>query len=82
MKKLKDLTSDVKWLLAVIFAIIFTIFVTAFIINVIDANIPPAKIPTLAREYDANGQCNDGMYTYAHTKQGACSYHNGVKEWY
>ena len=31
---------------------------------------------------NATGQCNDGTYTTSASKKGACSKHQGVKEWY
>lgn len=27
-------------------------------------------------------QCNDGKYTTAKTRRGACSFHGGIKRWY
>jgi len=35
-----------------------------------------------AKPADATGQCGDGTYTRAKTRQGACSSHGGVKTWY
>jgi hypothetical protein len=37
---------------------------------------------TAAKPADASGKCKDGSYTKAATKQGACSSHGGVAEWY
>lgn len=34
------------------------------------------------RPADASGKCKDGSFTKAATKQGACSRHGGVAEWY
>ena len=31
---------------------------------------------------NASGVCNDGSYTTSASKKGACSKHQGVKEWY
>jgi hypothetical protein len=30
---------------------------------------------------DASALCNDGTYSHAEHREGACSYHQGVKEW-
>ena len=38
---------------------------------------PPAGAPA-----GTTGLCNDGSYTSTAKKQGACSSHQGVKEWY
>src|ERR1700716_389250 len=35
-----------------------------------------------AKPADATGQCDDGTYTRAKTRQGAGSSHGGVKTWY
>jgi Protein of unknown function (DUF3761) len=41
---------------------------------------PPAAVS--ARPANATGSCNDGSFTTAKTKSGACSRHGGVKEWF
>lgn len=38
---------------------------------------PPAGAPA-----GTTGLCNDGSYTSTAKRQGACSSHQGVKEWY
>jgi uncharacterized protein with FMN-binding domain len=45
---------------------------------------PAGKAPTAAsrRPANATGQCQDGSYTTAATKQGACSRHGGVTTWF
>jgi hypothetical protein len=42
----------------------------------------PARSATGARPTGATGRCNDGTYTFAQHKRGACSKHEGVAEWY
>ena len=41
------------------------------------AAAPPAGAPA-----GTTGLCNDGSYTSTAAKQGACSGHQGVKQWY
>src|SRR5215471_5709131 len=43
-------------------------------------NAPPLIAQT--KPADATGQCKDGSYTTAKSKQGACSDHGGVQTWY
>ncbi|HEV8120887.1 MAG TPA: DUF3761 domain-containing protein [Candidatus Polarisedimenticolia bacterium] len=46
---------------------------------------PQAKTGSSAQKdvpKDATGQCNDGTWSTADSKQGACSGHGGVKKWY
>jgi hypothetical protein len=35
-----------------------------------------------SRPNDATGRCSDGSYTAAESRQGACSAHGGVKDWF
>ena len=42
----------------------------------------PAPVPQANRPKDATGQCTDGTYTTAATKQRGCAKHGGVKTWY
>ena len=43
----------------------------------------PAKAPaTLTIPKDATAQCNDGEWSFAEHKQGACSGHGGVQVWF
>jgi hypothetical protein len=46
--------------------------------------IPPAYIPPPPSGHPSgtSGQCNDGSYTYAVHKQGACSHHGGIAQWW
>ena len=41
-----------------------------------------ALIKSTTQAADATGRCNDGSYTSSATKQGACSGHDGVRDWY
>lgn len=45
---------------------------------------PPAIVPPPATSHPAgtSGKCVDGTYTSAAHKQGACSHHGGVAEWW
>jgi hypothetical protein len=42
----------------------------------------PAAAHTTAIPKNSTAQCNDGTYSSAKTKSGACSKHGGVRTWY
>lgn len=42
----------------------------------------PTPIPTRAHPFGTTGKCDDGTYTSAQHKQGACSSHGGVSVWW
>ncbi len=44
--------------------------------------IPPTAPPASDHPLGTSGLCNDGTYTSAQHKQGACSHHNGVSQWW
>jgi len=44
--------------------------------------LPAAYAQQSAAPAGSTGQCKDGSYTNHATKKGACSGHQGVKEWY
>ena len=42
----------------------------------------PATLAAQTKPKNATGQCKDGTYTTAKSKEGACSKHGGVTTWY
>jgi hypothetical protein len=42
----------------------------------------PTNIAAQTKPKNATGQCKDGTYTTAKSKEGACSSHGGVTTWY
>jgi hypothetical protein len=58
-------------------AIRLSTLVSALIVFQLCVAQAPAGAPA-----GATGQCNDGTYSTAATKKGACRGHKGVKEWY
>jgi len=47
-------------------------------------NLPSLVIPQQSPSHPAgtSGKCKDGSYTYSSHKQGACSSHKGIAEWW
>lgn len=43
---------------------------------------PPAEGGPGGPPAGATARCNDGTYSYSQTRQGTCSHHGGVAEWY
>lgn len=43
---------------------------------------PIPLLPTSSHPSGTSGRCNDGTYTSAQHKQGACSHHGGVASWW
>jgi hypothetical protein len=44
--------------------------------------LAPANLAAQTKPKNATGQCKDGTYTTAKSKEGACSSHGGVTTWY
>ena len=52
------------------------LFASAVVLSVFSVGIAVAKAPP-----GATGECKDGSYTEAKSREGACSSHGGVKSW-
>lgn len=81
MNKKHQIFSQVKWGIIVAFCILFTAIAISFTVNVVSTNIRPAKSPSYDKQFGAKAKCEDGMYSYSHSRAGTCSGHGGVKEW-
>lgn len=43
---------------------------------------PRPAPPNSSRPAGATAKCNDGTYSFSQNRQGTCSHHGGVAEWY
>jgi hypothetical protein len=58
------------------------LFSAATIATVLAFGVAHVPVDAQTRPKDATGQCKDGSFTKAKTKQGACSQHGGVTTWF
>jgi uncharacterized protein with FMN-binding domain len=71
-----------RLLSASLIAGVTTLGLPALVAPVHAAAAKKAAKATTGKPADATAQCDDGTYSKAKTKQGACSSHGGVKTWY
>ena len=57
-------------------------FVTSSAAAALALGLLVAQPSAQARPDDATARCKDGTYSTAHSRQGACAGHGGVKTWY
>ena len=55
---------------------------TAIRLMALAAGVLAAQVAVAQAPAGSTGQCKDGTYSTAASKQGACRGHQGVKEWY
>jgi hypothetical protein len=55
---------------------------TAISLMAVGAGLLAVQVAVAQAPAGSTGQCKDGTYTSAASKQGACKGHQGIKEWY
>ncbi|MBU1630174.1 DUF3761 domain-containing protein [Patescibacteria group bacterium] len=48
----------------------------------VDGNEVPSSYAAPSKPVGASAQCRDGTYSFSQHRQGTCSHHGGVAEWY
>jgi hypothetical protein len=58
-------------------------FVPVFTVVIIPTATQIVILPTIPEHpIGTSGICNDGTYTYSDNRQGTCSHHDGLAEWW